>query len=90
MWIAGMDFKVLREVKNPLLFLLEALELTNKAVVEALDGLPPRKIHCSVLSEEAAKAAIKDFYDKNGIEYYRTKFTDCASCRHYPDGSCRV
>ena len=43
----------------------EALELTNKAVVEALDGLPAQKIHCSVLAEEAVKAALKDYYDKN-------------------------
>ena len=47
----------------------EALELTNKAVVEALDGLPVQKIHCSVLAEEAVKAALKDYYDKNGIAY---------------------
>ncbi|WP_288312398.1 Fe-S cluster assembly scaffold protein NifU [uncultured Eubacterium sp.] len=47
----------------------EAVELSNKAVVEALDGLPPIKIHCSVLAEEAIKAAVKDYYDKNGIEY---------------------
>lgn len=47
----------------------EAIELSNKAVVEALDGLPPIKIHCSVLAEEAIKAAVKDYYDKNGIEY---------------------
>ncbi|MCI6254565.1 Fe-S cluster assembly scaffold protein NifU [Eubacterium coprostanoligenes] len=47
----------------------EAVELSNKAVVEALDGLPPVKIHCSVLAEEAIKAAVKDYYDKNGIEY---------------------
>ena len=47
----------------------EALELSNKAVVEALDGLPTHKIHCSVLSEEAVKAAVKDYYDKNGIAY---------------------
>jgi nitrogen fixation NifU-like protein len=46
----------------------EALQLTNKAVVEALDGLPPAKLHCSVLAEEAIKAAIQDYYDKNGIE----------------------
>ena len=45
----------------------EALQLTNKAVVEALDGLPPVKLHCSVLAEEAVKAAIKDYYDKNNI-----------------------
>ena len=42
----------------------QALELTNKAVVEALDGLPPAKIHCSVLAEEAVKAAIDDYYNK--------------------------
>lgn len=47
----------------------EAVELSNKAVVEALDGLPPIKIHCSVLAEEAIKAAVKDYYDKNGIKY---------------------
>ena len=47
----------------------EAVELSNKAVVEALDGLPPVKIHCAVLAEEAIKAAVKDYYDKNGIEY---------------------
>ena len=47
----------------------EALEITNKAVVEALDGLPAHKLHCSVLAEEAIKAAVKDYYDKNGIEY---------------------
>jgi len=47
----------------------EALELTNKAVVEALDGLPVHKIHCSVLAEEAVKSALKDYYDKNAISY---------------------
>ena len=47
----------------------EALKLTNKAVVAALDGLPAVKIHCSVLAEEAIKAAVKDYYDKNGIQY---------------------
>ena len=47
----------------------EALSLTNKAVMEALDGLPTEKIHCSVLAEEAVKAAVKDYYDKNGIFY---------------------
>ena len=45
----------------------QALELTNKAVVEALDGLPPAKIHCSVLAEEAVKAAIDDYYKKKEI-----------------------
>jgi nitrogen fixation NifU-like protein len=43
----------------------EALEVTNKAVVEALDGLPPAKLHCSVLAEEAIKAAIEDYKKKH-------------------------
>ncbi len=60
----------------------EALALTNKAVVEALDGLPAHKLHCSVLAEEAIKAALKDYYDKNGIEYDHKIFPDCASCGH--------
>ena len=47
----------------------QALELTNKAVVEALGGLPAYKLHCSVLAEEAVKAAVKDYYDKNNIPY---------------------
>ena len=46
----------------------EALALTNSAVVEALDGLPPVKIHCSVLAEEAVKTAIADYYKKIGRE----------------------
>lgn len=54
----------------------EALNLTNKAVTEALDGLPAHKIHCSVLAEGAIKAAIKDYYDKNGIEYDHSQFKD--------------
>ncbi len=45
-----------------------ALKLTNKAVVEALDGLPPAKIHCSVLAEEAIKTAIADYYTRLGID----------------------
>ena len=47
----------------------EALKVTNKEVVEKLGGLPPHKIHCSVLAEEAIKSAVKDYYDKNGIAY---------------------
>lgn len=43
----------------------EALKITNKAVVEALDGLPPQKIHCSVLAEEAINAAIEDYKKKH-------------------------
>jgi len=44
----------------------EALQLSNAAVVEALEGLPPAKIHCSVLAEEAVKAAIEDYRKKKG------------------------
>ena len=47
----------------------EALQLTNRAVVEALDGLPAHKLHCSVLAEEAVRAAIRDYYDRNSIPY---------------------
>jgi nitrogen fixation NifU-like protein len=46
----------------------EALEVTNKAVMEALDGLPPVKVHCSLLAEEAIHAALWDYAEKNGIE----------------------
>ena len=46
----------------------EALKLTNKAVMEALDGLPPGKIHCSVLAEQAIKAAVSDYYRRIGID----------------------
>ncbi|MBO5327854.1 MAG: Fe-S cluster assembly scaffold protein NifU [Clostridia bacterium] len=56
--------------------LSEALTLTNKAVAEALDGLPAHKLHCSVLAEEAIRMAIKDYYDKNGIAYDKSKFPD--------------
>lgn len=45
----------------------EALEITNKAVAEALDGLPPVKMHCSVLAEQAIKAALIDYAQKNNI-----------------------
>lgn len=46
----------------------DALKLTNKAVVEALDGLPPVKIHCSVLAEEAIKTALADYYKRQGVD----------------------
>lgn len=51
--------------------LTEVLQLTNQAVAEALDGLPPHKLHCSVLAEEAVKAAVKDYCDKNNVEYHQ-------------------
>ena len=54
----------------------QALELTNKAVVEALDGLPAHKVHCSVLAEEAIKNALKDYFDRNGIPYDAEKFKE--------------
>ena len=58
----------------------EAMALTNKAVVEALDGLPAHKLHCSVLAEEAIKAALKDYYDRQGVAYDPAQFPDCAHC----------
>ncbi len=65
----------------------EALQLTNKAVAEALDGLPAHKLHCSVLAEEAVQAAVKDYYDKNGIEYDPLTFAiGCSSC----GGECEI
>ncbi len=69
----------------------DALKLSNKAVVEALDGLPPAKIHCSVLAEQAVKAALADYYTKNGMELDPALFgnmscgghcDDCESCGH--------
>ncbi len=62
--------------------LSQALTLTNKAVAEALDGLPAHKLHCSVLAEEAVKAAVKDYYDKHGIEYDHSQFPDGDTCAH--------
>ena len=61
----------------------EALAISNKDVVDALGGLPAHKLHCSVLAEEAIKSAVKDYYDRNGIEYDHSKFPkkeDCESC----------
>lgn len=58
----------------------EALAVTNRDVVDALGGLPAHKLHCSVLAEEAVKAAVKDYYDRNGIAYDHNQFPDCESC----------
>ena len=64
----------------------EALAVTNRQVVEALGGLPAHKLHCSVLAEESIKSAIKDYYDRHGIEYDHSRFPeDCSSCE-----SCRM
>lgn len=59
----------------------EALQLTNKAVTEALDGLPAHKLHCSVLAEETVRAAVLDYYKKNNIPYDEAQFTP-AICSH--------
>ena len=58
----------------------QALAVTNKQVVEALGGLPAHKLHCSVLAEEAIKAALQNYYEKNGIEYDHSQFPDCEDC----------
>ena len=58
----------------------DALKLTNSAVVEALEGLPPVKIHCSVLAEEAIKEAISDYYKKQGIDVEIEMPDDCHEC----------
>ena len=50
--------------------------IKGKPLSEALDGLPAHKMHCSVLAEEAIRSAIKDYYDKNGIEYDKAQFPD--------------
>lgn len=60
----------------------EALQLSNKAVAEALDGLPAHKMHCSVLAEEAIKAAVQDYYNKLGIDYNPDQFPNCETCGH--------
>ena len=61
----------------------EALALTNKAVMEALDGLPTEKIHCSVLAEEAIRDAINDYKKRNGEEVT----CQCEGCCHKCEGS---
>ena len=60
----------------------EALQLTNRAVVEALDGLPPAKIHCSVLAEQAMKSAIADYYQRQGIDPtpFVGEIGECEAC----------
>ncbi len=60
-----------------------ALPLTNKAVVEALDGLPAHKLRCSVLAEEAIKKALQDYYEKNGIKLERPLYKEKLRVRSY-------
>lgn len=62
--------------------LSEALQLSNKAVAEALDGLPAHKLHCSVLAEEAIRDAIRDYYEKNGIPLEGSLLQSEHSCCH--------
>ena len=64
----------------------DALKLTNKAVMEALDGLPPVKVHCSVLAEQAIKAALSDYYTRIGVDPLPI-VGPVAECSH-EDGSC--
>ncbi|MCC8098389.1 MAG: Fe-S cluster assembly scaffold protein NifU [Eubacterium sp.] len=65
----------------------EALEITNKAVMEALDGLPPVKVHCSCLAEEALHAALWDYAEKNGIviEGLEKPVNDISEHEHLPE-----
>ena len=63
----------------------EAVELTNKAVIEALGGLPPVKVHCSVLAEQAVKAALYDYSQKTnktikGLENYKPEDEEDIHC----------
>lgn len=60
----------------------DALKLTNKAVVEALDGLPDSKLHCSVLAEQALKATISDYYKRQGVDPVSIvgEIPECESC----------
>ena len=60
----------------------EALKITNKAVMEALDGLPPVKVHCSVLAEQAIKAAVADYYRNQGIDPtpFVGEIPECEEC----------
>lgn len=62
----------------------EALGLTNKAVVEALEGLPPVKIHCSVLAEQAVRSAISDYYTRLGVDPTPIvgEIGECHACEH--------
>ncbi len=65
----------------------EALKLTNQAVVEALDGLPAVKVHCSVLAEQAIKAAIADYYKRQGIDNDLSRCADCEGCCGHDHGA---
>ena len=68
----------------------EALKLTNKAVLESLGGLPPVKVHCSVLAEQAIKAAISDYYTKKGINPEPIVGKIICACDDHGECACEV
>ena len=68
----------------------EALAITNKDVVDALDGLPAHKLHCSVLAEESIKAAVQDYYERNNIPYDKSKFPQIEDCEACEAGQVRM
>lgn len=65
----------------------EALQLSNRTVTEALDGLPAHKIHCSVLAEQAIKKAAQDYYERSGIAYDASLFPAEEEDAHHADGA---
>lgn len=66
----------------------DALKLTNKAVMEALGGLPPSKVHCSVLAEEAVKAAVADYYGKIGKQLPQESIATACLCTNCDNADC--
>jgi len=68
----------------------EALAITNKEVVEALDGLPAHKLHCSVLAEESIKAAVQDYYERRHIPYDKSAFPALEDCEACGEGQVRM
>ena len=65
----------------------EAMQLTNKAVAEAVDDLPAHKLHCSVLAEQAIKSAVQDYYEKKGIPHDSALFANLECCHDHDHGT---